>query len=325
MFNTVRMNKKILKPFKQMKNILIFQFFVVTLISCQGQTINNNVVNSDTLDAITTAVFVDNADKFEYTVGMNIGSGTLAQNQYIQAKGGDGSAYFFQVKEIKVNDQVVDKASTNDQAFVILNSNKKAASFNEGFKLTNATKSDFMNNDSKDSENNPTTITNTNEPKWTFNINGQSVITAPSLKDNDEPIALFNSQNNQLTVSLYGDILGSKRRGMLTMVIDHWAKQKGQKTLSKVGYVRYKDQAGNELAQWKSTSQDSNEINIVSIAEGESNVLGEVYYISGNWSSIILTPSPGYENLAGGNMTISGGKFDHILVQEMYKKKTFVK
>jgi hypothetical protein len=300
-----------------MKNKLLLLLFVVFLSSCQGQSDTTKILQEDQLSAITTAVFVDNADMYEYSVGMNINAGTLHKNQYIQAKGEDGSVWFFQIKEIKVNDQVVEKAITNDQAFVILNCNKKALSFNEGFFLTDATESDFLSNKLESSKENSTTTKD--EPKCSFSINGQPVITTPTVKDNDENIALHNSQINQLTMTLHGDIPGSARRGMLTIIIENWTKEEGQKKVSKTDFVRYKDHAGNQLAVWQSKSNTCS-IRIDAIEDGESNVLGKTYYISGIWSDIDLNPGLGYEKLAGGPLNISEGKFERLLVQEMYQR-----
>ncbi|NJM78763.1 MAG: hypothetical protein HC854_02525 [Flavobacterium sp.] len=81
-------------------------------------------------------VFIDNADKGEYTTSMSITNGKLKVGDKIDAVNAAGSKFSFTVSEIKVNDAKVNETSKTDNAFVVLKTTENATGFDAGFSIS---------------------------------------------------------------------------------------------------------------------------------------------------------------------------------------------
>ncbi len=276
-----------------MKYVFYTSVIFLMCFDATAQINGKEIPNKSEFSAITTAVFIDNADRLEYACGLKVLEGILTIDQYIQATGTEGKSYFFLVKEIKVNDLLVKTAKRGDNAFVILQANGLAPRFNEGWKLAASSEAAFNKVQTLilvESDN-----TKDYKTSLSFSIEGKTAITKPTLNDDDDPIALYNVKNKHLTITLYGDTKDNPRRGMLNLSLENWNPETTKAFQTAASFVRYKDKAGNELAQWQSKAQTACNVNIEKIEKGEENPLGKTYFISGTWSEVMLFPKLGYE------------------------------
>ncbi|MBK8557447.1 MAG: hypothetical protein IPL65_17600 [Lewinellaceae bacterium] len=121
-------------------NILYSLIIFFNLSSCQSTSSESSVkeVGANTsLQALVEMVFIDNADRGEYSAAVSIQMGQMKTGSQLDAVDKNGKRFSFKVIEMKLNDQVVTSASPGDTPFVVLQTAGKANGFDQGFYLVN--------------------------------------------------------------------------------------------------------------------------------------------------------------------------------------------
>ncbi|MGB4961036.1 MAG: hypothetical protein WBO36_16250 [Saprospiraceae bacterium] len=272
-------------------------------------------------EAITETVFVDKADQGEYALSISIESGKINIDDYIRADDGKGHTYHFQVKEIKVNDQIVTSAKAGDHPFIVITIPEKAPYFDSGFTLSPSSYEAYST--AKRSSNNKEKLLqkNPNQAYVSFVINGKMAKELPMGQDTDPHAGFINAQNNKMTISLLGDDSSYPKRGLLTIQVDDFIHQKGVISNASFSFVRYKDAAGNMLAEWHTKKGTFGKLVITEWRAADHDGYSDTYLISGTFEAA-MQRGLGYESETDiKEVTITKGFFKDIIIQELYHKK----
>lgn len=177
------------------------------------------------------------------------------------------------------------------------------------------------------------TSTTVNEPKAeeasamvSFKVNNVDANTKPSSKDNDKQLGLINVQNMQLSFDLMGDDPSKLHRGWLHFTIENFKFEAAKYALqskASARFTRYETENAGGATDYNANSQPKYKgselsIEFTSVVKDEKAQFGEVWLVSGTFSSKLLLNEFSKNDIK--SIDITEGKFTNVPVTVLGRK-----